>query len=355
MNVEKFTKYTLYFKLFNHTQVVYAVGLTAAKEKLLVEFGFKTDKRMLRTIEEAVNIGKLTTDELQHPLYETYQTWVLKTKPKYAFIPIATKVLKNGVESYVKVDFSQYETLLKFKWKMNADGQPVTLVGDVTPTPDELIAGLAHIEVNYKHQIFLGTYESGDVSKELVDMLRLDSERKLFPKYSLHFPEKKEMYLERMEKTPNWLEMIQLKFYFEEIRKTPIVVEDKVLIVDDDSISRSVLGLQIENLWDGEILYAEDGKEALQVMRDNKPTLVILDLMLPIMDGVECLMEMRGDIELSQIPVIPYTSVDNKRTVQKLQELGISGYMLKPSMMTDVTTKISPFLSGAKRKVKRTK
>ena len=77
-----------------------------------------------------------------------------------------------------------------------------------------------------------------------------------------------------------------------------------VLIVDDQEINRDVLGMILEDSY--EILYACDGKEALKIIEEYRDRLsvVLLDLIMPKMDGFEVLTRVRNDEFLNAIPVI---------------------------------------------------
>lgn len=102
----------------------------------------------------------------------------------------------------------------------------------------------------------------------------------------------------------------------------------KVLIVDDEQINRELLGMILGEKY--EILYAADGKEALKLIRENKDTLslVLLDLLMPEMDGMEALAQMKQDPEISTIPVIVLTS-EKDAEVQSLSA-GAIDFIPKP-------------------------
>lgn len=107
-----------------------------------------------------------------------------------------------------------------------------------------------------------------------------------------------------------------------------------VLIVDDEAINREILGMQLKEEY--EVLFAEDGKEALTVMRERKETLslVLLDILMPVMDGFEVLKEARADAELSNIPIIVTTS-ESTAEVESLK-LGAIDFIPKPYPAQDV-------------------
>ncbi len=107
-----------------------------------------------------------------------------------------------------------------------------------------------------------------------------------------------------------------------------------VLIVDDEHINRRLLGKMIEQEYD--VIYAEDGKEALELIRKrmNTLSLILLDFIMPNMDGFAVLEELRGDPALSRIPVIMLTS---ERTAEvKSLQLGAADFITKPYDMPEV-------------------
>ncbi|MBR0405340.1 MAG: EAL domain-containing protein [Eggerthellaceae bacterium] len=101
-----------------------------------------------------------------------------------------------------------------------------------------------------------------------------------------------------------------------------------ILIADDEVINRELLGMMLEDEY--EILYAEDGLEALQAIRDNADTLslVLLDLMMPKMKGQEVLRQKQSDEAIRQIPVIVLTA-DQEAEIECL-ELGAIDFIPKP-------------------------
>ena len=89
------------------------------------------------------------------------------------------------------------------------------------------------------------------------------------------------------------------------------VVVGGVLIVDDDELIRETLQELVE-MAGCSALVAANGKEALRVMVDHRPCLVILDLLMPIMSGNELLDIMRQDPALADIPVVVSTSAPDR-------------------------------------------
>ena len=101
-----------------------------------------------------------------------------------------------------------------------------------------------------------------------------------------------------------------------------------VLIVDDEIVNRELLGGVLKNEY--EIIYASNGQEAMERIREFKDTLsiVLLDLMMPVMSGTEVLKTIKSDPEMQQIPVIVLTS-DQESEIESLK-LGAIDFIPKP-------------------------
>ena len=107
-----------------------------------------------------------------------------------------------------------------------------------------------------------------------------------------------------------------------------------VLVVDDQELNRDILGMILED--DYELLYAENGREALELMneRADELSIVLLDLMMPVMSGFEVLEAVRDDERLSQIPIIVLTA-EKSAELQALQ-LGAADFITKPFDLPEV-------------------
>ena len=102
----------------------------------------------------------------------------------------------------------------------------------------------------------------------------------------------------------------------------------QVLVVDDEFINRELMGVVLENEY--EVIFAENGQQAMNLIAENKDTLslVLLDLMMPIMSGKEVLQRIKADPEIRQIPVIVLTA-DQNAEIESLN-LGAADFIPKP-------------------------
>ena len=102
-----------------------------------------------------------------------------------------------------------------------------------------------------------------------------------------------------------------------------------VLVVDDDEMNRDVLSRRLEQQGHL-VVMAQNGIEAMDAVRANSFDLVLLDVMMPIMDGYQVLEELKKDESLHDLPVIMISAVDNIESVVRCIELGAEDYLMKP-------------------------
>ena len=113
----------------------------------------------------------------------------------------------------------------------------------------------------------------------------------------------------------------------------------KVLIVDDEENIVELLKFNME-LKGYEVEYAYDGEEALKKAKDIKPALILLDLMLPIMDGTKVCSKIREDEELKDTPIIMLTAKNMEKDKIYGLELGADDYITKPFSIKDLMARV---------------
>jgi len=104
-----------------------------------------------------------------------------------------------------------------------------------------------------------------------------------------------------------------------------------VLIVDDDFINRKLITTLLKKHTDliGNMVEAENGSEALSILRgDNSINMILLDIMMPILDGKEFLKIFRSDEENNGVPIIVLSTDDTQRTA--VYNYGADDFLLKP-------------------------
>ena len=123
----------------------------------------------------------------------------------------------------------------------------------------------------------------------------------------------------------------------------------KVLVVDDSAVIRKVViralsqtGVTIE-----EVFQASDGIEALKILRAGKIDLVLSDINMPNMDGIQMLAAMQEEPELKIIPVIMITTEGSQSKVMDAAKLGAKGLVRKPFVPEQIKQKMTECLDAS--------
>src|SRR6478752_4995347 len=120
-----------------------------------------------------------------------------------------------------------------------------------------------------------------------------------------------------------------------------------VLVVDDEQTVRDTVGLRLEQ--DGHrIITAADGAEALRQYRSEKPDLIVLDLMLPELSGIDITRIIRGE---SDVPILMLTARDSELDKVVGLELGADDYVTKPFSLRELTARIRAMFRRSEQSV----
>lgn len=118
----------------------------------------------------------------------------------------------------------------------------------------------------------------------------------------------------------------------------------KVLVVDDDVVSRMVLMHLVDSCGEFEVLEAEDGQQAWDMLAGGlRPAVVFCDLRMPNMSGMELLQKIKADAALSALPFILVSSATDQETVAEATTSGASGYIVKPFQVDQVRVHLAAF------------
>jgi len=119
----------------------------------------------------------------------------------------------------------------------------------------------------------------------------------------------------------------------------------KILLVDDEPEFVSMLQMRLEaNRYD--VVTANDGREGLQKIAEENPDLVLLDVMMPGMDGFEVLEKLRKSPSTKYLPVVLLTARGESSSIFKGQELGATDYLTKPCASEDLLAVIRKHIGG---------
>ncbi len=119
----------------------------------------------------------------------------------------------------------------------------------------------------------------------------------------------------------------------------------KVLVVEDDRSIQMVLELVLNRMSQCQVIVASEGRQGLAMIQEHKPDLVLLDLMLPGMDGFEICQHAKESDETRQIPIIFLTAQPQPASVARAMALGAAGYIVKPFDPIKIIDQINEALS----------
>jgi DNA-binding response OmpR family regulator len=117
---------------------------------------------------------------------------------------------------------------------------------------------------------------------------------------------------------------------------------ERVLIVEDDPDLRDLLAFNFKSKG-FEIDTADDGEEALALLEDanDLPDAIVLEILLPEIDGIELLRRCNSDDRLATIPTVVLSAVGDEETVAKAYELGTNDYLTKPFSPNELITRVT--------------
>jgi len=112
----------------------------------------------------------------------------------------------------------------------------------------------------------------------------------------------------------------------------------KILIVDDSQLIRTITAEALREIGIKKIIEVRNGQEALDHLAYNNVDLIIMDLNMPVMDGIECIKRLRETDK--DTPIIVCSAGTERGLIKKVANLGISGYLAKPYTLQDLKKKI---------------
>jgi CheY-like chemotaxis protein len=116
----------------------------------------------------------------------------------------------------------------------------------------------------------------------------------------------------------------------------------KVLIVDDEPnvrrLSRTILSKKFD------VCEAEDGKQAVEIANAQQPDVILMDMMMPKMDGLTACHMIRKDPATKSIPIIMVTAIGFELNIKLSQQMGANGYVTKPFSSQELLAKIGQVL-----------
>jgi len=120
-------------------------------------------------------------------------------------------------------------------------------------------------------------------------------------------------------------------------------VRKKVLIVDDERLLRVILTKMFESLG-LDVVEGTDGNEAIFKALAENPDLICLDIMMPNMSGIDAAEIILDNPKTAHIPVVIFSCMDDKETMQRSRDIGIKDYLIKPVLLDDLKNRLNYWL-----------
>lgn len=126
-------------------------------------------------------------------------------------------------------------------------------------------------------------------------------------------------------------------------------MNSKILIIEDDKfLAELITKHTVKEGW--ETTLATDGEEGLVKARSTKPDLILLDLVLPGIDGYEALTQLKADSELAKIPVLILSNLGQKEEIDRGLSLGAEDFLVKAHLdLDEITAKMKEVLEKRSR------
>lgn len=127
----------------------------------------------------------------------------------------------------------------------------------------------------------------------------------------------------------------------------------RILLAEDDSAIQKIAGLALERVGKHEVLYANNGLEALSIAEAQKPDVILLDIMMPELDGFQCCQALKSNAITKNIPVIFLTARAQSQEIQKGIGLGALGCIVKPFDPMKLSNQIAQLVGDAAKDVRK--
>jgi DNA-binding response OmpR family regulator len=117
----------------------------------------------------------------------------------------------------------------------------------------------------------------------------------------------------------------------------------KILVVDDEVMNRDII-VKVLSKEGMEVYEANNGQEALQQIKNISFDLILMDLMMPVMDGYETIEKIRHELT-QEMPIITLSAVDDTASITRATNLGADNYLIKPYNLKTMVAVVKETLS----------
>lgn len=119
-----------------------------------------------------------------------------------------------------------------------------------------------------------------------------------------------------------------------------------IVVADDDPDILNIVSMSLEAMGH-DVARASNGREAVRLTRQGSPKLVLMDLMMPEVNGYEATMQLKNDPRTAGIPVVALTAKAMRGDEEKGRQAGLDGYIIKPFRISQVIEAVDRYLTKA--------
>lgn len=119
----------------------------------------------------------------------------------------------------------------------------------------------------------------------------------------------------------------------------------RILVVEDNMLVQEVYASALQQL-DCDIVTADDGHEAMEHAEEERPDLIIMDIMLPGVSGLDLVQKMKADPALKDVPIIVVTTMATAGDAEKIRAAGADAYLPKPIQVDEFIEAVRKTLEG---------
>lgn len=115
---------------------------------------------------------------------------------------------------------------------------------------------------------------------------------------------------------------------------------NRIYVIDDSEVNLFLVRGIFDNDKNLQVDIESNSTKAMGYLKENKPNVIVLDLMMPEIDGFELLHEIKSNDELKNIPILVISAREDKEAYDKVMEYNVQGYIRKPIVIDDVEKQI---------------
>ena len=123
-------------------------------------------------------------------------------------------------------------------------------------------------------------------------------------------------------------------------------LKQSVLIVEDEYDNREILRAVVEDLLGYDAILASDGLSAVEMAAEHKPCLILMDLMMPVLDGFEAMRRIKENPDTKDIPVVAVTALSRPADRQRALSDGAVDYLSKPFDLEALVAMVNRYMSA---------